>query len=113
MIQAFSVRDASGTGTPSKITVNEGRVLIDIIDSGASCDIIDQILWEKLKAEHIKCESMKGKPNLYAYGSKEPLAVIGTFTAQVILDQTILDNVEFIVIEGRGNPYLAGQLHWH
>lgn len=34
-------------------------------------------------------------------------AVTRTFTAQVILDQTIVDNVCFIVIEGRGQPLLG------
>jgi hypothetical protein len=30
-----------------------------IIDSGATCNIIDQNLWEHLKLENIRCESTK------------------------------------------------------
>lgn len=105
---AFTVRDATDASSAARITVNIGGIPVEmIIDSGASCNIIDQSMWEMLKAKHIQCVSTKCKTNLYAYGSNKSLPVIGKFTAQVVLDQTVLDNVEFIVIEGRGQPLLG------
>jgi hypothetical protein len=81
-----------------------------IIDSGATCNIIDQNLWEHLKLENIRCESTKCKPNVYPYGSEEPLPVLGKFTANVTVGKTSLNNVEFIVIEGSGQALLGEQL---
>ena len=76
-----------------------------IIDSGATCNI-DQNLWEHLKLGNIRCGSTKCKPNVYPYGSEEPLPVLGKFTANVTVGKTSLDNVEFIVIEGSGQALL-------
>lgn len=55
-----------------------------IIDSGASVDIIARQLWEKLKEKKIKCCSKKSLRKLFAYGSSEPLNVVGSFTAQIL-----------------------------
>ena len=77
-----------------------------IIDSGATCNIIDQNLWEHLKSKNIDCESTKCQANVYSYGS-EDLPVLEKFTAKVSVGQTNLDNIEFIVMRGSGQALLG------
>jgi hypothetical protein len=103
---AFTVRNSNDTS--ANITIDVGGIPVQmIIDSGATCNIIDQNLWEHLKLENIRCESTKCKPNVYPYGSEEPLPVLGKFTANVTVGKTSLNNVEFIVIEGSGQALLG------
>ena len=54
-----------------------------VIDSGASVNVIDRVLWEKLKAKNIKCKSWKTNKPIYSYGSQESLTVAGCFTVEV------------------------------
>ena len=44
---------------------------------------------------------------LYAYGSTEPLEVAGTFKATVSVGNDSVENEEFVVIEGAGQPLLG------
>ena len=42
-----------------------------LIDSGASCNVIDQATWEVLKKKkRVQCESKKSSKKLFAYGQK-------------------------------------------
>ena len=52
-----------------------------VIDLGASTNVVDKGLWNDLKQQKIACVSKKCDKRLYAYGSKEPLKVLGTFSA--------------------------------
>ena len=89
--------------------VQVGGIPIDmIIDSGASCNVVDRKLWEHLKRRKIQCMSTCYLHNLYPYGSKEPLQVAGKFTAQVAVGEKLADSVDFTVIEGEG-PALLGR----
>ena len=89
---AFSVED--GTVHLSA----GGLVMIDMsIDSGASCNVVDQETWEDLKRQGIKCTSEKGTFKNYPYGSTEPLS----------LKQSLSLSVE------TGNFYSAGKLHYN
>ena len=54
-----------------------------LIDSGASCNIIDRETWERLKSMIIKCKSSTQTKNIYAYGSTQPLKVAGTLWSNV------------------------------
>ena len=55
---AFTVRNVSDASGDAKIEVNVGGIPVNmIIDSGATCNIIDQNLWEHLKSKNIECES--------------------------------------------------------
>ena len=94
--------------TQPELALNVGGVpnIKFIIDSGASCNVIDRELWETLKASKVKCESRKGQKKLFAYGSTEPLKVAGSFTACIQLGQQT-HNAEFIVIEGKGQALLG------
>ncbi|CAB4019494.1 Hypothetical predicted protein, partial [Paramuricea clavata] len=84
---AFTVRNSNDTSANITVDVG-GKPMQMIIDSSATCNIIDQNLWEHLKLENIRCESTKCKPNVYPYGSEEPLPVLGKFTANVTVGKT-------------------------
>ena len=71
------------------IIVNMGGIDVSVvIYSGASVNVIDRVLWEKLKAKHIKCKSWKTNKPIYSYGSQESLTVAGCFTVEVCVPTT-------------------------
>ena len=43
-----------------------------LIDSGTSCNVIDQTTWEVMKKQGVQCFSKKLNKQLFAYGQKEP-----------------------------------------
>ena len=79
-----------------------------LVDSGATRNIIDDATWERLKAKHIKCKSKPGHggKKLYAYATRKPLEVKGTFIATVEIGQNQTE-AEFMVIRGKGVPLLG------
>lgn len=77
-----------------------------IVDSGASCNVIDRQLWESLKQNKVKCVSSSHKKQLYPYGSKEPLKTAGCFTAKTTVEDVAVE-AEFAVIEGKGQALLG------
>ena len=96
---AFTVNSAT---SPEKIDVTVGGVVVEmLIDSGASINVIDKHLWSKLKQDKIKCVSRKSDKKLYAYGSKQPLNVLGTFSAQARVKGKEAE-AEFVVVNGEG-----------
>ena len=101
---AFTVNSAS---SPEKIDVTVGGVVVEmLIDSGASTNVIDKNLWSKLKQDKIKCVSRKSDQKLYAYGSKQPLNVLGTFSALARVEGKETE-AEFVVINGEGAALLG------
>lgn len=102
---AFSVRNSV---LDDGLAVNVGGVdLSMIIDSGASCNIMGMPLWNSLKDKRIECVLSKADKQLFAYGSQEPLKVAGMFTATVKYNQTVIPDVEFVVIDGKGQALLG------
>ena len=84
-----------------------GGVVVEmLIDSGASTNVIDKNLWSKLKQKKIKCVSRKNDKKLYAYGSKQPLNVLGTFSALVRVGGKETE-AELVVINGEGAALLG------
>ena len=77
-----------------------------VIDSGASTNVVDKGLWSELKRQKIACESKKCDKKLYAYGSKEPLKVLGTFLASTNVAENEVQ-AEFVVIDGEGEALLG------
>ena len=57
-------------------------------------------MWEYLKANKVRCATSKATKKLYSYGSKQLLQVAGTLTADVLVGNTVLNEVEFVVSEG-------------
>ena len=101
---AFTVNSVT---SPEKIEVTVGGVVVEmLIDSGASTNVIDKNLWSKLKQDKIKCVSRKSDKKLYAYGSKQPLNVLGTFSALVRVERKEIE-AEFVVINGEGAALLG------
>jgi len=89
------------------VALDVGGVVIEmLIDSGASCNVIDQCTWNMMKKKQVKCESRKSTKEIYAYGSETPLKVIGMFSCIVTLRQISI-NADFYVIEGKGKSLLG------
>ena len=79
-----------------------------LIDSGASCNLIDYGTWNNLKQKHIKFESKVSDKKLFAYGQKEPMEVVGTFVAEIACEASGEGCVdEFTVIKSTGKPLLG------
>ena len=79
-----------------EITLKVGGVVLDrvLIDSGASCNLIDYNTWNK--------------KNLFAYGQKELHKVIGTFVAELVCEDNRAECADvFTVIKGTGRPLLG------
>ena len=79
-----------------------------LIDSKASCNVIDQATWEVLKKKSVQCESMKSSKKLFAYGQKDPIEVIGTFVSEIVCEisgNSCVD--EFTVVKGPGRSLLG------
>ena len=79
-----------------------------LIDSGVSCNVIDQTTWEVLKKKSVQCESKKSSKKLFAYGQKDPIEVIGTFVPEIVCEISGNGCVdEFTVVKGPGRPLLG------
>ena len=101
----FTVK--SGLPPETVETTVGGVVITMVIDSGASTNITDRNLWTNLKQKRIKCVSTrKSDKNLYAYGSKEPLKILGTFAASTKIGEKEVQ-AEFVVIDGDGDALLG------
>ena len=78
------------------------------IDSGASCNVIDQATWKVLNKKRIQGESNKSRKKLFAYGQKDPIEVIGTFLSEIVCEISGDSCVgEFTVVKGPGRPLLG------
>ena len=89
-----------------------GVEIITMIDSGASCNIVDKNTWGEVKKKKMKCTSSKATGRcLYAYGNEKPLTVLGTFEAEVTLsggeNRRSKVNAEFVVFDGKGVTLLG------
>ena len=61
---AFGVLGGADNPDNGKISVKIGGVQVTmIIDSGASCNVLDRNLWEYLKANKVRCASSKATKN--------------------------------------------------
>ena len=69
---AFPVEQLTGHERKSSdlITLIVGDVAVSdvLIDSGATCNVVGQQIWEMLKRKGINCESLKSARELFAYG---------------------------------------------
>ena len=101
---AFGILDHSNVSSDEKISVKmEGLPVTTIIDSGASCNVIGRNLREYLKANKVACVSTKASKKLYAYGSNQPLKVVGVFNAEVSVGGSVLSGVEFVFVKNGGH----------
>ena len=66
-----------------------------------------QFMGEYLKANKVQCVPRKATKKLCSYGSKQPLRVAGTFTADVSVGKRVLNEVKFVVIKSEGYALLG------
>ena len=95
-------------GQPTVGSVGGVMLPAVLIDSGTSCNVIDQATWEVLKKKSIQGESRKSSKKLFAYGQKYPIEMIGTFVSEIVCEisgNSCLD--EFTVVKGSGRPVLG------
>ena len=105
---AFVVRHNYESEGEVSLKVGGVRVEGVLIDSGASCNLIDYKTWSYLKQNHVVCQSAQSEKKIFAYGQKEPMDVAGTFTTEIVCEangETCVD--EFTVIKGDGRPLLG------
>lgn len=106
---AFTLNPCDQAPTRSNlVSVQVGGVTIDdmLIDSGATCNVIDKSTWEYLKENKVNCVSKKSERKLYTYGSSEPLNTLGEFRALVLWNNKHIE-ADFLVIEGVGKSILG------
>jgi hypothetical protein len=93
---AFSLQDnAILENTPVIIGGVEIQILVD---SGATCNVINEFTWNRMKQQHVVCDSKKESRTLLAYGTNK-LNVIGTFMAETQVGDKSLQ-AEFLVVRG-------------
>lgn len=88
-----------------------GGVCVELlVDSGADVNLIKQETWEVMKQSKVRViKSVKGcTKTLKGYGSDKPLAVIGSFEAEIVIG-TKSGVAEFFVVKG-GQKDLLGDL---
>ena len=104
-ITAFVLDTKSNNGSSGVVDVQLKNVLID---SGATCNIVDRATWESLKQIGVKCKSRKCEKKLFAYGQTKPIEVVGTFESEIHCEESGEKRVdEFTVVEGRGKAQLG------
>ena len=85
----------------------EGIPAEAVIDSGASCNIVSEQEWKKLRDQGIQCTTHSVQKKLYAYAAARPLEIVHGFTATVIVEHQQA-TADFIVVKGHG-PILLGR----
>ena len=85
---AFVVKGGNDSGGVVDLCV--GGVLVEnvLIDSGATCNIVDHTTWESLKQKGMKCQSRKCGKKLFAYGQTKPIEVVGTFESEIYCEES-------------------------
>lgn len=98
------------SGNESNVIVcSVGGVAVNmLVDSGADANLISATEWTRLKDERINViSSTKGCTRvLRAYGSNKPLPIIGSFIADISINEKQV-RAEFLVVEG-GQRCLLG-----
>ena len=89
-----------------KLTI-EGQEVDMLIDSGASCNVIDHQLWEQLQSNGIKCRSQSENRSIRSYATASKVQVEAKFWSKVELGDKRLSDVEFLVISNKGRPILG------
>ena len=79
-----------------------------LIDSGASCNLMDKATWEELKAQNVDTLSRKSSKKLFAYGQTQPVKILETFDAKIICDVSGMScEDQFTAIKGKGTTLLS------
>ena len=69
-----------------QVEINVGGQEVNVlIDSGASCNVIDQQLWEQIKQKEAVCKIHSVNKTLKSYGTVNKVEVIAKFWSTVEL----------------------------
>ena len=105
---AFAVNDGNKTSGIVHLQVGGVELKDVLIDSGASCNIVDKTTWESLKQKGVTCTSQKCSKKLLAYGQTEPIEVLGTFEAEIHCEVSVKSCLDvFTVVKGPGKTLLG------
>lgn len=77
-----------------------------VVDTGASCNVIDEKTWKMCKIKNIKCESRKTNKEIFAYAKDNKLDLLGEFTCKIKVGKKEIIS-EFVVIKGKGKALLG------
>ena len=80
----------SSNGSSGVVDLCVGGVQLKnvLINSGATCNIVDRATWESLKQKGVKCKSQKCEKKLFAYGQTKPIEVVGTFESEIYCEES-------------------------
>lgn len=81
-----------------------------VVDSGASCNVIDGETWKMCKSMDIKCDSRrisrKTNKEVFAYAQDSMLDLLGEFRSKVKVGKIEVE-AEFIVVKGKGRALIG------
>ena len=97
----FGIGDEIATDV--NVSVDIGGVRTEVlIESGASMNVVDPKLWEKMKAQNVRCKTeLSEKPK-----TRKPLTVAGRLTAEVSL-LSVKTIADFYVVEEPAKAFLG------
>ena len=102
---AFSLNNAAHDS--GMVDIKVGGVMIRaLIDSGSTANVVDQYTWKYLKQHKIVAVLERTNKRLYPYGSRDPLSMIGKFTAITEVGKQQIE-AEFLIIEGQGHTIVS------
>lgn len=105
---AFSIED--GEEDECEVDLVVGGVKMSLmVDSGSTINIVDKKTWSYLKGKKIQCTSekcTKDSKEVFPYGSKISLPILGKFTAEV-QTKTKSTQAVFAVLDGEGRSIIG------
>ena len=105
---AFTVDNTGNESGVVDLKVGGVAIISILIDSGATCNIMDKATWEMLKKDGVKCVSRRTNKKLFAYGQEKPIDVLGTFVSEIECENNDRKcEGEFTVIKGTGKTLLG------
>ena len=105
---AFTVNSVKSSAAFIDLCVGGIPLSSVMIDSGASCNIIDSKAWSYLKRNKVKAVSRLTDKKLFAYGQSEPIPTLGLFEAKIQCSKTNSECIaEVTVIKGEGQSLLC------
>ena len=112
---AFTIHTVSKLDNLDRVEVCVGGSKVRaIVDTGADCNVVSMVEWERLKSEGVKVARSRkgGTSKVYSYASQRPLIVIGEFWADVSFQSNddVVSDVKFLVVEGKAEALLGNVL---